>query len=158
MKSHTAQGNRHSHTWRYMITKEHWCTAYRKVAPPMRQRTKIGDLIFPESHSSEVKKCMEYEVDWWRVPDQEVPVDQRGRGERLRKKTAEHKICVEDAMDCSRWKLIKTGWRSGLWVGGMFLLVPAQPGSPGQRAVKWLLLLLLLKAIPDSLQKPGHQM
>ena len=26
----------------------------------------------------------------------------------------------------------------------MFLLVPAHPGSPGQRAVKWLLLLLLL--------------
>jgi len=24
----------------------------------------------------------------------------------------------------------------------MFLLVPAHPGSPGQRAVKWLLLLL----------------
>jgi len=48
------------------------------------------------------------------------------------------------------WMMIRT-------VGGwMFLLVPAQPGSPGQRAVKWL--LLLLKAIPDSLQKPGHQM
>jgi len=30
-------------------------------------------------------------------------------------------------------------------VGGwMFLLVPAHPGSPGQRAVKRLLLLLLL--------------
>jgi len=26
----------------------------------------------------------------------------------------------------------------------MFLLVPALPGSPGQRAVKWSLLLLLL--------------
>jgi len=64
--------------------------AYRKVALPMRQHTKIGDLIFPESHSSEVKKCMEYEVDWWRVPDQEVPVDQRGCGKRLCKNTAEH--------------------------------------------------------------------
>jgi len=28
----------------------------------------------------------------------------------------------------------------------MFLLVPAYPGFPGQTAVKWLLLLLLLKA------------
>jgi len=28
--------------------------------------------------------------------------------------------------------------------GWMFLLVPAYPGCPGQTAVKWLLLLLLL--------------
>jgi len=28
--------------------------------------------------------------------------------------------------------------------GWMFLLVPAYPGCPGQRAIKWLLLLLLL--------------
>jgi len=43
-------------------------------------------------------------------------------------------------MDRSRWKkLIKIGW----WVGGWtFLLVPADPGSPGQRATKRLLLLL----------------
>jgi len=31
----------------------------------------------------------------------------------------------------------------------MFLLVPAYPGSPGQTAVKWLLLLLLLLYVID---------
>jgi len=32
-------------------------------------------------------------------------------------------------------------WMMIRLVGGwMFLLVPAQPGSPGQRATKWLLL------------------
>ena len=30
----------------------------------------------------------------------------------------------------------------------MFLLVPAYPGSPGQTAVKWLLLLLTVHVLP----------
>jgi len=36
-------------------------------------------------------------------------------------------------------------WMIGMVGGWVFLLVPAHPGSPGQRAVKWLLLLLLLE-------------
>jgi len=52
-----------------------------------------------------------------------------------------HNLNKEDAMDCSRWKkLIKMIRMVGGW---MFLLVPAHPGSPRQRAAKRLLLLLL---------------
>jgi len=46
----------------------------------------------------------------------------------------------EDAMEHSRWK--KDDDQDGGWV--MLLLVPAHPGSPGQRAVKLLLLLLYI--------------
>jgi len=39
----------------------------------------------------------------WRAPDQEV--DQRGRGERLRKKNCQaHNLNKEDATDRSKWK------------------------------------------------------
>ena len=38
----------------------------------------------------------------------------------------------------------------------MFLLVPAYPGCPGQTAVKWLLLLVVVvvnyTAVPDALE------
>jgi len=45
-----------------------------------------------------------------------------------------------DAMDHSRWKKL-IDWMVIRMVGGwMFLLVLAHPGSPIQRAVKWLLL------------------
>ena len=54
------------------------------------------------------------------------------------------KVSRENATDRSRCKeLIKVSWWSGQVSGWMFLLVPAHPGSPGQRAVKQLLLLLL---------------
>ena len=73
-------------------------------------------------------------------------VDQRGRGERLCRKIAKYPVRnlnKEDAMDRSTWKkVIKIGWWSGWWVGECFFLVPAHPGSPRQRTVKWLLLLL----------------
>ena len=80
----------------------------------------------------------------WRASDQEV--DQRGRGERFFKKIAKHAIWTGRML----WivvdgkKLIKTGWWSGWWAGECFFLVLAHPGSPRQRAIKWLLLLLLL--------------
>jgi len=45
----------------------------------------------------------------------------------------------EDAVDRGRWKKLIKDWMVGGW---LFLLVPAHPGSPGQRAVKRLLLLL----------------
>jgi len=49
----------------------------------------------------------------------------------------------EDAMDHGRWKMIQAGWPRWWLLGRwMFLLAPAHPGSSGQRAVKWLLLLL----------------
>ena len=74
----------------------------------------------------------------WRASDQEV--DQRGRRERLCKKIAKHVIrtgrmlwIVEEAD--KGWMMIR------IVVGWVFLLVLAHPGSPGQRAVKWLLLL-----------------
>jgi len=77
----------------------------------------------------------------WRAPDQEV--DQRGRKEVVQKDCQARNL-NEDAMDHGRWKkLIKIGWWSGWWVGEC-LLVPTHPGSPRQRAVKWLSLLLLL--------------
>jgi len=55
------------------------------------------------------------------------------------------KLNREDAMDRSRWKMEKAdkGWlmiRIAM-SGWMFLLVPVYLGSPGQRAVKLLLLL-----------------
>jgi len=47
-------------------------------------------------------------------------------------------------MDRSRWKkLIKIGWRSGWWVDECFFWYWLTWDSPGQRAIKWLLLLLL---------------
>jgi len=81
-------------------------------------------------------KCMEYEVEGSRA---------RGRPKRtwrevVQKDCQAHKFNKEDAMDRGRCKkLIKIGWCSGWWglVGEcMFLLVPAHPGSPGQRAIK----------------------
>ena len=74
----------------------------------------------------------------WRASDQEV--DQRGHGQRLCKKNRQSRnLNREDAVNRGRWKkLIKIGWWSGWWVG-VFLLVPAHPVSPGQRAVKRLL-------------------
>jgi len=89
-------------------------------------------------------KCKEYE---WRVPDQEV--DQRGLRERLCKKDHQaRKLNREYAVDRSRWrKLIKDGWWSVIGVSGwMFLLVPSHPSSPRQRAIKWLLLCIVLYA------------
>jgi len=52
----------------------------------------------------------------------------------------------EDAMDRGRWKkLMMIGWWLGRWVGECFLWYRlTHPGSHGQRAVKRLLLLLLL--------------
>jgi len=42
------------------------------------------------------------------------------------------------------WMMIR---KVGGWV---FLLVPAHPGSPGQRAIKWSLLLLLLSLLSSA--------
>ena len=39
----------------------------------------------------------------------------------------------------------------------MFLLVPAYPGCPGQTAVKWLLLLLLLSVYCSLMQPDGSE-
>jgi len=75
----------------------------------------------------------------------------RGRPKRTWKEVVQkdcqaRNLNKKDAMDRGRWnKLIKAGWWSGWWeVGWVFLLIPAHPGSPGQRAVKRLSLLLLL--------------
>jgi len=96
-----------------------------------------------------VKKCMEYEVEGPRP---------RGRRKRTWTEVVEKdcqawKLNKEDAVDRSRWrKLIKAvcikqqeaqlsqrdrANRMGV-SGWMFLLVPAYPGSPRQRAVKRL--------------------
>jgi len=71
----------------------------------------------------------------WRAPDQ------RGHGKRLCKKIAKHIIwtrrmlwIVVDGRTDKDWMMIRM---VGRWV---FLLVPAHPGSPGQRAIKRLLL------------------
>ena len=80
----------------------------------------------------------------WRAPDQEV--DQRGRGERLCKKDCQARnLNRDDAMDRSRWnklKRLEDDQHCG-WVNVLVGLL-AHHGSPGQRAVKRLLLLLLL--------------
>ena len=78
----------------------------------------------------------------WRSPVQEV--DQTGSGERLWKEECQARnLNRQDVMDRSRWN--KKDWMMIRMVGGwVFLLVPAHPGSPGQRAGKRLLLLLLL--------------
>ena len=77
-----------------------------------------------------VKKCMEYEVEGSRP---------RGRPKRTWKEVVQkaclaHNLNKEDAMDRGRWKKLMIRM-----VGGCFFLVPAHPGSHGQRAVKWLL-------------------
>ena len=88
-----------------------------------------------------VKKCMEYEVEGSRP---------RGRPKRIwtevvQKDCQARNLNREDAMDCGRWKkLIKIGSWSGWWMGEWVLLVPAHLGSPGQMAVKRLLLCVLL--------------
>ena len=86
-----------------------------------------------------VKKCMEYEVEGART---------RGKPKKTWREIVEkdcqaQKLNEEDAMDHNRWrKQIRDDWWPWqLWVGEMFLLVPAHPGCPGQspeRAVKWL--------------------
>jgi len=55
-----------------------------------------------------------------------------------------HKLNKEDAMDGSRWrKTIKDVWRSGwVWVGELVL---AHSGSPGQRTVKRLTVVPMMK-------------
>ena len=74
----------------------------------------------------------------WRAPDQEV--DQRGCGERLCKKIAKHVIWTGRML----WIVVDKHWMMIRMAGGsMFLLVPAHPGSPWQRAVKRLLLLVV---------------
>ena len=50
----------------------------------------------------------------------------------------------EDAMDRGRWKKLIKWMMIRIVRGWVLLLVPAHPGSPGQRAVNRLLLLLLL--------------
>jgi len=91
-----------------------------------------------------VKKCMEYELEGSRP---------RGRPKRTWREVVQ-KDCQacnlnrEDATDRSRWeKLIKIGWWSGWWVGECFFWYRLTRGSPGQRTVKWLLLLTLLEAL-----------
>jgi len=86
----------------------------------------------------------------WRAPDEEV--DQRGRGERLCKKIAKHVIWTGRMLwivvDGRSWY---KDWIIRMVGGWMFLLVPAHLGSPGQRAVKRLLLLLFpLEPYPVS--------
>ena len=94
-------------------------------------------MLCKEDDDDWVKKCMQYKVEGPRP---------RGRPKRTWREVVEkdcqaRKLKKEDAMDCSRGKLIKDSGDpdecetvSGL----MFLLVLAYPGSPGQRAVKWL--------------------
>ena len=83
-----------------------------------------------------VKKCMEYEVDGSRP---------RGRPKRTWKEVVQkdcqaRNLNKEDAM---KMEEADKDWMMIRMVGGwVFLLVLAHPGSPGQRAVKWLLLLL----------------
>ena len=81
------------------------------------------------------EKSTEYEVEGSRP---------RGRPNRTWKEVVQkdcqaRNLNKEDAMDRGRWKkLIKIGWWSV--VGrSVFLLVPAHPSSPWQRAVKRLL-------------------
>ena len=85
---------------------------------------------------------MEYEVKGSRP---------RGRPKRTWKEVVQkdcqpRNLNKEDAMDVF-WKKMEEvdkAWMMSRMVGyWMFLLVPAHPGSPGQRAVKRLLLLLL---------------
>jgi len=58
-------------------------------------------------------------------------------------------------MDCGRWKkLIKDEWWAGKVLSGwMFLLVPANWGSPGQRVVKWLCVYVNWMQVIESRQK-----
>ena len=70
----------------------------------------------------------------WKAPNEEV--DQRGHGKKLSRMIAKHIIWM------GRMVWIIVDWMMIRMVGGwMFLLLPAHPGSPGQRAVKRLLLL-----------------
>ena len=52
------------------------------------------------------------------------------------------KLKKEDAMDRCKWRMVIKDVRWSGWVW-MFLLVPAYPGSPGQKAVKRLCVCVL---------------
>jgi len=87
-----------------------------------------------------VKKCMEYEVEGprprWRP--------KRTRREVVWEDCKTRKLNKVDAMDRCKWRKVLKAVRWSGWVSGwVFLLVPAYPGSPGPKAVKRLLLLLL---------------
>ena len=81
----------------------------------------------------------------WRAPDKEI--DQKGHGQRLCKKIAKHAIwtgrMLQIVVDGRSWYRLGDDQDGGWWV---FLLVPAHLSSPGQRAVKRLLLLLTTAA------------
>ena len=132
------------------------CNVKVKARVPRKElgeRLAIDDIILiPAKQVAMVWACVAKRRHWlgeemyrrWRAPDQEV--DQRGLGHEVVQKDCQARnLNTEDAMDRSRWKnLIKTGHWSGWWVGECFFLVPAHQSSPGQRAVKRLLLLLFV--------------
>jgi len=79
----------------------------------------------------------------WRATDQEV--DQRGHGKTLCKNIAKHIIWTRRMLRIEVMEEADKYWMMIRMVGGwVFLLVPAHLGSPGQRAVKRLLLLLCM--------------
>ena len=128
------------------------CILCADVSKELRERLRIDDIILilqqnrlrwyghvlRKEDTDWVKKYMKYEVDCFRP---------RGRPKRtwkvvVQKDCQARNLNKEDAMDHGRWKkLIKIGWWSGWWVGECFFLVLSDPGSPKQRAVKWLLFM-----------------
>ena len=81
-----------------------------------------------------VKKCMEYEV---------VGSRPRGRPKRTWSEVVQRdcQVCGlsrDDAMVRGRWRRMIRMVDEQEGCEWMFLLVPAHPGRPGQRAIKWL--------------------
>jgi len=101
-----------------------------------QKRMRWYGLVLRKEDNDWVNKCMEYEAEGSRPRG----IPKRMWREVVQKDCQACNLNSEDTMDCGRWKkLIKIGWWSGWW-GWVFLLVPAHLGSPGQRAIKWLLL------------------
>jgi len=77
---------------------------------------------------------MEYEVEGARPRGS----SKRTWTEVVQKDCQARNLNKEDAMDRGRWKkLIKIGCIR-MMGGRVFLMVPAHPGSPGQKVIKWL--------------------
>jgi len=108
---------------------------------PQQNRLRWYGHVLRKEDTDWVKKCMEYEVEGSKP---------RGRPKRTWKQVVQkdcqaRNLNKEDAMDHGRWKKL-IDWMMIRMVGRrVFVLVPAHPGSPGQRAVKRLLLCVCKK-------------
>ena len=87
--------------------------------------------------------AVDFVLDAWADWQPIQTAGSRGPGLKITADATFWKFCSDTVVICSKWASAELQWMMTRIVGGwMFLLVLANPGSPGQRAVKRLLLLL----------------